>query len=231
MANVRSGQADILKTLQKLANVLYWEWSAERRTFRFEAADSIKIWRPKLLPDGKLDVALVALPDQPRLSMAFESIFKKSIPSPISFEARPDLTASIATYMLRVEPDPDPDADEDRSIIRGIIEDVSNKTILSERARSTEQKILHALDILPDGFVVYDAEDRLLACNQRYRELYPKSAHAMIAGTTFAEILRAGLNAGEYAEAIGREEEWFEERLAMHQATGEEAESLMRDGR
>ena len=223
----RTSKADILKTLQKLANVLYWEWNAERRTFRFEAAESIKIWKPELLPDGKLDVALVALPDQARLNMTFETIFKRSIPSPISFEARPDHTASVATYMLRFEPDPD----EDRTIIRGIIEDVSNKTILSERARSAEQKLLHALDVLPDGFVVYDSDDRLVACNRRYRELYPKSAHAMITGAKFSEILRAGLKAGEYAQAIGREEEWFEERMAKHEATDTKIESLLGDGR
>ena len=32
---------------------------------------------------------------------------------------------------------------------------------------------------------------------------------------------------GEYAQAIGREEEWFEERVAKHEATDTEIESLL----
>jgi hypothetical protein len=81
----------------------------------------------------------------------------------------------------------------------------------------TEQmRIWAALEAIPDGFVLYDREDRLLACNQRYRELYPESAEAMVPGTSFEDILRFGLDCGQYADALGREEEWLEERLEMH---------------
>jgi hypothetical protein len=41
----------------------------------------------------------------------------------------------------------------------------------------TEQmRIWAAIDVLPDGFVLFDREERLLACNQRYRDMFPDSA-------------------------------------------------------
>ena len=41
----------------------------------------------------------------------------------------------------------------------------------------TEQmRIWAAIEAIPDGFVLFDREDRLLTCNQRYRDLYPEAA-------------------------------------------------------
>ncbi len=41
----------------------------------------------------------------------------------------------------------------------------------------TEQmRIWAAIEALPDGFVLFDREERLLTCNQRYRDMFPDSA-------------------------------------------------------
>ncbi len=219
--------ADRMKAVQQLAKALYWEWDSEQKEFRFHAAEILSIWKPELLPSDEIDASLVVPSDQSLLRRTFETIFNNAIPNPITFEARADDSAPTVTYMLRVEPF----HGDERSIVRGIIKDVSDNTVLAERARSAEQKLLHAVDVLHDGFVIYDSDDRLVVCNQRYRDLYPKSAHAMIPGTTFSDIIRAGLDAGEYAHAIGREEEWFNERLAVHQSSDQEVEQLLDDGR
>ncbi|KUF10525.1 hybrid sensor histidine kinase/response regulator [Pseudoponticoccus marisrubri] len=88
-----------------------------------------------------------------------------------------------------------------------------------------------AVEELPDGFVIFDAEDRLLMCNEPYRQLYSQSAPAMVPGASFEEILRYGLERGQYADAIGREEEWLEKRLAQHRIPRTELEQKLDDGR
>ncbi|MBP0483208.1 hybrid sensor histidine kinase/response regulator [Sagittula salina] len=88
-----------------------------------------------------------------------------------------------------------------------------------------------AVEELPDGFVIYDAEDRLLMCNQPYKDYYKLSAPAMKRGVTFEEILRYGLEQGQYADAAGREEEWLEERLMRHRSNEVEHEQHLEDGR
>ena len=88
-----------------------------------------------------------------------------------------------------------------------------------------------AVEELPDGFVIYDSEDRLMMCNAPYRDYYKASAPAMVPGTTFEDILRYGLDHGQYTEAVGREEEWLEERLALHRMARQEHEQQLGDGR
>ncbi|APZ53192.1 hybrid sensor histidine kinase/response regulator [Salipiger abyssi] len=88
-----------------------------------------------------------------------------------------------------------------------------------------------AIEELPDGFVIYDPEDRLLMCNDPYRRIYDKSAPAIQPGASFEDILRYGLDHGQYAEAVGREEEWIEERLAAHRDAVQELEQQLADGR
>lgn len=96
----------------------------------------------------------------------------------------------------------------------------------------TEQmRIWAAIEAIPDGFVLYDREGRLLTCNQRYRKMYPASAAAMQPGASFEEILRFGLANGQHADAIGREEEWLAERLARFHEAGSASEQQLADGR
>jgi anti-anti-sigma factor len=86
-----------------------------------------------------------------------------------------------------------------------------------------------AIDSISDGFALYDQQDRLVYCNRRYREIYAASADLMVPGRTFAEILRIGAERGQYAEAVGRVEEWVAERLARHYAL-ETIEQQLGDG-
>jgi signal transduction histidine kinase/DNA-binding response OmpR family regulator len=96
----------------------------------------------------------------------------------------------------------------------------------------TEQmRIWAALEAIPDGFVLYDRNDKLLACNQRYRELYPESAEAMVPGARFKDILRFGLDRGQYKDAVGREDAWLQERLDRHLDTANILEQELAGGR
>lgn len=96
----------------------------------------------------------------------------------------------------------------------------------------TEQmRIWAAIDAIPDGFVLFDREDRLLTCNQRYRDIHPESAGILHPGVTFEDILRNGLSQGKYAEAVGREAEWLSERMAAHRAPSSIHEQKISNGR
>ncbi|MHC0052164.1 hybrid sensor histidine kinase/response regulator [Actibacterium sp. D379-3] len=88
-----------------------------------------------------------------------------------------------------------------------------------------------AVEAVPDGFVLYDHEDRLVMCNDRYREFYTDSAPAMQPGTTFEQILRYGLDRGQYRDALGREEDWLADRMVRHQQADGIIEQQLADGR
>jgi PAS domain S-box-containing protein len=116
--------------------------------------------------------------------------------------------------------------------------DVTERRRQAERLRETgaeavaaRQLLVAAVESLEDAFVLYDADDRLILCNDRYRETYPLAAPAIVPGARFEDVLRYGLERGEYAEAVGREEEWLAKRLAQHRQEYSMLEQQLSDGR
>jgi signal transduction histidine kinase/CheY-like chemotaxis protein len=96
----------------------------------------------------------------------------------------------------------------------------------------TEQmRIWAAIDVLPDGFVLFDREERLLTCNKRYREMFPDSAPYMQPGTPFEDLLRHGLRNGHVPGAEGREEDWLSDRMQEFRAADSVAENTLASGR
>lgn len=85
-----------------------------------------------------------------------------------------------------------------------------------DRAANEHALLDDAIESLPDGFAIYDNDDRLLLCNQRYREIYRDSAPALIIGARFESIVRYGLERGQYPQATADPQAWLAERLRRH---------------
>ena len=100
----------------------------------------------------------------------------------------------------------------------------------NEIVSSSEQMLSTALNSIEDGFVLYDADDRLAICNDKYREIYKISADMLVPGNTFEDIIREGATRGQYAEADGRIEEWIEERMAAHRKANSTIEQELDSG-
>ena len=125
-----------------------------------------------------------------------------------------------------------------RSLIWSLIEDISERKEREQRLEQAEraavaarEQLLTAVESLPDGFVLYDAEDRLVIANSRYKEIYAESAAMMVPGTRFEDILRYGLSQAQYDDSLGREEEWLAQRLAKHNNPGPMIEQRLGNGR
>jgi two-component system, cell cycle sensor histidine kinase PleC len=53
----------------------------------------------------------------------------------------------------------------------------------------TEQRLMDAIESMPDGLVLLDADRRFVMCNTRYREFYPQLASRLTPGTPASEIV------------------------------------------
>jgi diguanylate cyclase (GGDEF)-like protein/PAS domain S-box-containing protein len=80
-------------------------------------------------------------------------------------------------------------------------------------AREANERLADAIEMLPEGVIIYGPDNRLVLWNKRYDELYPETADIRKAGARFEDIVRAGLARGTCPEAVGREEEWLAERM------------------
>ncbi|HEY7646383.1 MAG TPA: PAS-domain containing protein [Hyphomicrobiales bacterium] len=95
-------------------------------------------------------------------------------------------------------------------------EDVTQELRAQKQAEEANAYLREVIEAMPAGLIIYDAEDRLVLCNRRYDEYYPKNADLRVPGVTFEAVLRASVARGIHEDAIGREEEWIAERLAIH---------------
>ncbi len=104
--------------------------------------------------------------------------------------------------------------------------------VAQERAAVNHRRLEAAIACLPDGFALYDREDRLVLCNRRYREIYRRTAPLMRPGARFEELLRCGVERGEYGDVGGNPEGWIAERLERHRrADGKPIIQHLADGR
>ena len=113
----------------------------------------------------------------------------------------------------------------------GTTQDIHDRKIAEAEARRAEAMLRSSIEVLDDAFALYDPEDRLVLCNQRYREFFAQSALMLEPGNTFEEIIRFGVSQGQQADAVGREEEWIAERLASHRQPHSRTQQRLKSGR
>ena len=108
---------------------------------------------------------------------------------------------------------------------------------ITERKRAEQQR-LHdeallrsSIDAIDEAIVIFDSADRLLFYNEKYCDLYPATIPGLKIGRTFEEIIRYAIRQGKHPEAIGREEEWIANRLAVHRQSKTEFVQQLADGR
>ncbi|MEX2641959.1 MAG: PAS-domain containing protein [Acetobacterales bacterium] len=96
--------------------------------------------------------------------------------------------------------------------------------------KKAEQRLLDAIESIPDGFCLYDSEDRLVQINGRMLALFPRSRDSLQRGRTFEEQVRAIVANGDVLDAIGREEPWIQERKSRHSDPGGAWETRLSNG-
>ncbi len=97
--------------------------------------------------------------------------------------------------------------------------DVSERKRVEREVQRNADLLRGAIEALDEAFVLYDPEDRLVFCNEKYRQMYQSVAHLMVTGASFETLVRKGAELGHYSDAIGRVDEWVAERVALHRAS------------
>ncbi len=113
----------------------------------------------------------------------------------------------------------------------GAFQDVTKDQWAQQEVERTSALLRGAIDTINEAFVLFDPQDRLVYCNDKYRGVYAKSADLMVEGATFESIIRCGAERGQYQDAVGRVEAWVQERLAAHASGNVSTEQRLNDGR
>ena len=124
------------------------------------------------------------------------------------------------------------DASKTLSGILFIARDISERKALETKLSDIALTFEDALDAISDGFAIFDTEDRLIICNDTYRDIYDHSAQAIFPGNRFEDMLRFGVNRKQYDTGGLSDDEWIQQRLERHQAgDGKVLEQQLADGR
>jgi len=100
-----------------------------------------------------------------------------------------------------------------------------------QASKLTQSRLTDAFDCFGEGFVLWDADDRLVLCNRKYREFFAISADLMVRGSSFEEILRGAVTRGQYPTAKDDPEGWVKAVLQRRREAAGSSELQLADGR
>ena len=94
-----------------------------------------------------------------------------------------------------------------------------------------QQQLLDGIHGIVDGFALWDADDRLVLCNEQYIACLPRVADLIVPGVSFHEIAAAGLERGQMHPGEINCADWVAARLVQHHAPDGPLEYPLEDGR
>ena len=87
---------------------------------------------------------------------------------------------------------------------------------LEDAAAEQRRTVITAVEVIPDGFALFDAQDRLVLTNDRLRQMFSSISEHLVEGTTFEQIVRAHIRSGNAHIGEVPAEDWIANRLARH---------------
>ena len=105
----------------------------------------------------------------------------------------------------------------DESVVwDGIFIDITDQKLAEERAAQSHRRLLDAIESLPEAFVLWDREDRLVLCNERFLLPFPDYVAFRDAGTPFVDFVTTTAHVFATLNGFPSREAWIEERIARH---------------
>ena len=98
-------------------------------------------------------------------------------------------------------------------------------------AADDQALIASVLDLLSEGFVLFDDQRRFVFCNETYKQFYPKISDLLVPGTRFEDIIRASVERGQVTSYGGTGSDPVAERIAQYNSADMVSEQQLSDGR
>src|SRR5712672_225728 len=74
----------------------------------------------------------------------------------------------------------------------GIAVDITEQKTLVEKTMEADMRLRDAIETIPEAFVVWDAQNRLVLCNSNFQELHNLPDDAIKAGASYEAVVAAG---------------------------------------
>ena len=113
--------------------------------------------------------------------------------------------------------------------------DTTKAAAAATALRHSRTRFHETIRNIDEAFALFDSDDRLVMCNDRYLETFPSlPARNDLIGRSFEDITRLLFAAGEFSASLANDdpEAWLEHRLQQHrQPRGKPIEQALSGGR
>lgn len=108
---------------------------------------------------------------------------------------------------------------------------INAKVDVETTPRSSQALLEQAIESISDAFVLYDADGRLVMCNQKHLDFFPHMAGIYRRGISRKEVIRAHAEVRRMDDPSFDFEAYFEERVKQVLQPRDDCESQLIDGR
>ncbi|MEE8173597.1 MAG: PAS-domain containing protein, partial [Alphaproteobacteria bacterium] len=81
---------------------------------------------------------------------------------------------------------------------RGTGNDITDEIEAKASASAAQVRLGDAIESISEAIALFNADNRLVECNQKYREYHPAIAALMVPGMSYEKIIRAGADSGQF---------------------------------
>lgn len=112
-----------------------------------------------------------------------------------------------------------------------VAEDITQRKRAEAESAEAHHRLSDAIESISEGFILYDADERLVLCNATYREMFPQVSDLLVPGARLEDVARAAYERGSVVQAIGDVDGWVSKRLRQARTGSGTLEYQLSDGR
>ena len=114
---------------------------------------------------------------------------------------------------------------------RGTGSNVTAQVRAEERASQAQRQLIDAIESIPEGVALFDASDKFVLCNRRFRETVIEMENHLHSGLSFEDMIHHVAKVGVVAGTAEDPDTYIRERLAAHRASSRRPmQQQMKDG-
>ena len=118
-----------------------------------------------------------------------------------------------------------------KSRLEATLQDITEHRMALDEARHEHRLLRNAIESLSDGFSLYDADDRLVICNENLRKTFPGMADVLRPGMPFETVVRTFVERSLAPIGYADPEDWISSRLESHRHPGQAVDFQRPNGR
>ncbi|MCH8112242.1 MAG: CHASE2 domain-containing protein [Proteobacteria bacterium] len=120
--------------------------------------------------------------------------------------------------------------DLEEEIFIALVRDLSTQKMAEARAAKASNYLRESIESISDGFALYGPDERLILCNEKYREIIGGDRDLIKPGTRHQDVIRSLVVSGRVPEIETDERKWIRESKRRHHDPGAAYEMCLDDG-